>query len=124
VSAETDMRAALAAHAPLTALVGTCLALNVAPQGMQPPLVVYASKHDPQRGLDGALQVDLVMFEVQCWARTADAAAEVADAVEAALAVYDGTQPGKCITVIDRGNAYDPETNQNSEQLTVEWWQQ
>lgn len=124
MSAESDMRAALAAYAPLTALVSTRLALNVVPQGMSPPLVVYASKHEPQRGLDGTKQLDLVMFEVQCWARTADAAAEVADAVEAALAAYDGSQPGKCINVIDRGGTYDPETDQNSEQLTIEWWHQ
>ena len=86
MSIEADFRATLAAHAPLTALVGTRIALNAAPEGAVMPLVVFSSSHDRTLGLDNSLLADRAELAVQCWAETAAAAESVADAVTAAVA--------------------------------------
>lgn len=119
MSIEADFRATLAAHAPLTALVGTRIALNAAPEGAVMPLVVFSSSHDRTLGLDNSLLADRAELAVQCWAETAAAAESVADAVTAAVATAPAAS-GACVT--SRATAFDEETGLDGVALVVEWW--
>ena len=119
MSIETDFRALLAAHAPLTALVGTRIALNAAPEGQEPPLVVFGCRHDRTLGLDGTLLADQCALDVQCWADSAVAADAVADAVVAAVA---NANPDAGACVITRASTHDPELGLDGVVMTVEWW--
>lgn len=121
MSVETDFRAALAAHAPLTALVGTRIAQNAVPQGSVYPLVVYTVQHAPELSLFNQTHADACTVNVQCWAETAAGASAVADAVLAALAA-DATAQAHDATMTLRDNAFDPTVGLDAEQLSIEWW--
>lgn len=114
MTAETDFRALLAAHAPLVALVGSAIAENVAPQGMPLPLVVFSSSHSIERGLNNAVLADEVTFSVQCWAEDSVTASLVADAVEAAL---QGAAEAD-----SREGGFNEELQLNAVVLTVPWF--
>ena len=119
MSIEDDFHATLAAHAPLTTLVGTRIAQNAVPPDPAVPLVVFSATHQLERGLDGAILVDACQLQVQCWAETAIAADAVADAVAAACA----TAPAAAgCTVVDRASTFDPELMFDGTVLTIEWW--
>ncbi len=116
---ETDFRALLAGYSALTALVGTRIAQDAVPEGAAFPLVVFAATHSPTYGLAGNLQADQCTLVVQCWASTGVSAAQVADAVVAAIA----TAPSSAnATVLSRGTTHDPELGADGVQLDVEWW--
>lgn len=119
MSAETDFRALLAAHAGTVALVGTSIAHNAIRSGTPAPYVVFTCQHSPQLGLDNTLLADQCSFAVQCWAATASAAETVATAVSAAVATATSAR-GAC--VVDRASGYDDETGLDATILTVEWW--
>ncbi len=120
MSIETDFRALLAAHAPLTALVSGRIALNAVPENSEFPLVVFAAEHDRQFNVDGTLAYDACTLSVQCWAATAAVADAVADAVVAAVA----TAPvARAASVSERGTTFDPEIGADGTTLTVSWWQ-
>lgn len=121
MSVETDFRAALAAHAALTTLVGTRIAQNAVPQGSTYPLVVFTVAHARELSLFNELHADACTISVQCWAETAAGAAAVANAVEAALAA-DATAQARDATVTLRETAFDPELGLDAEQLSIEWW--
>ena len=53
MSAETQFRAVLAAHAPLVAVVEDRIALNAIPEGGGYPCVVFAVRTDPVQTLLG-----------------------------------------------------------------------
>lgn len=114
MSAETAFHAALLAHAPLTSLVGSRVAMHAVPAGLQLPYVVFTSRHDPQYTLDNTLACDFVTFEVQCWADSALDAQDVADTVKAAAATAGAL-------VLGSVGAYDAEVGLDAVQLTVEW---
>lgn len=124
MSAETSFRAALAARAQLTALVGTRIALNAVPEDEPMPLVVFGARHDPERSLDGTLIVDQVTFTVQCWGRTAAEAAQVADEVEAAINAHDAASTNVCTWVESRADGHDGDLGLDAQILTVMWHQQ
>lgn len=121
MSVETDFRAALVAHAALTALVGTRIAQNAVPQGSSYPLVVFTVLHQRELSLFNEQHADAATISVQCWAETSASAAAVADAVEAALAADATAQAADC-TVTLRETAFDPELGLDAEQLSIEWW--
>lgn len=124
MSVETDFRAALAARAQLTALVGTRIALSAVPEDEALPLVVFSARHDPDRSLDGDVMIDQVTVTVQCWGRTAAEAAQVAAEVEAALDAHDAASANVCTWVESRADAHDGELGLDAQILTVMWHQQ
>ena len=119
MSAETDFRALLAAHAPLTALVATRIAQDAVGEGDGVPLVIFSARHEPLTAVDGSQVADQVSFVVQCWADTGAAAAAVADAVQGALATAPLT---RAVRVLDRSTTFEPDLGQDGVILTVEWW--
>lgn len=121
MSVETDFRAALASHAPLTALVSTRIAQDVVAEGTAYPLVVYGVNHARILGLDNALVADQCAIAVQCWAETATQAAAVADAVVAALAA-SATAVAANAVVTERATTTEPEIGKDGVLLSVEWW--
>lgn len=120
MSIETDFRALLAAHAPLTSLVSGRIALNAVPEASAFPLVVFAATHDRQFNVDGTLAYDACTLAVQCWAETAAAADAVADAVIAAVATAPAARSA---TVSERSTTFDPDIGADGTTLTVSWWQ-
>ena len=119
MSIESDFRATLAAHAPLSALVAGRIALNAVPEGSGTPAIVYSVRHDRTLGLDGSLLADQASIAVQCWADTAAEAEAFADAAVAAI----GTAPAASgAVVLDRSGAFDAEAGLDGVVLSVEWW--
>lgn len=121
MSVETEFRAALAAHAPLVALVNTRIAQDTVPEGTGHPLVVFGVNHSPILALSNAQLGDQCAVAVQCWAETAAGAEAVADAVTAALAA-SATAVAACAVVTERATTADPELGLDGVLLSVEWW--
>lgn len=123
MSIETDFRALLAGHAPLTSLVGTRIALNATPEASPMPLVVFSAAHDRQMNVDGTLAYDACTLAVQCWADGASAAV-VADAVADAVIAAVATAPAaRGAIVTERSTTFDPELGADGTTLTVSWFQ-
>lgn len=121
MTVETDFRAALAAHAALTTLVGTRIALSAVPQGVAYPLVTFVVEHAPEYSLNNTRMSDTCTVSVQCWGQTSDSASAVADAVVAALAA-DATAQARDCTLTARATAFDPDLELDAEQMSFEWW--
>ena len=119
MSIETEFRALLAGYAPLTALVATRIAQDAVPEGAAAPLVVFAGSHQRTLGLDNTLLADQCTLIVQCWGNTGAQAAQVADAVIAAVATATASAGA---VVVDRATTFDPELGLDGQLLTVEWW--
>lgn len=124
MSAETDLRAELLAHAPLMALVGGApnrIAFDKVPQGIARPFVVMVRQEtETITTLDGVKHGGRVTFSIQCWGDTRAQAEETADAVEAALAA--STREPMGIPIEDRASATEPEIDLEAVTLTVDWW--
>lgn len=118
MSAETEFRAALVAHAPLLVLVGTAarIAQNAAGPSVGTPCVVYGSTRVPDYHLDNSVGATNTQFEVQCWGETAASAAAVADAVQDAILEVD------CVCT-QRSTTFDAELGLDGELLTFDWWE-
>lgn len=115
MSAEDDFRTLLAGNAGVTALVSQRIAQNAIRQGDAPPYVVFTSQHQPDLALDNTVLADQVTFTVQCWAKTALLADQVADAVTTCLASAG-------VVVTGRATGYDEELGLDATVLTVDWW--
>lgn len=116
MSAKTDLRAALAAYAPLTALVGDHISADRIDQDAGRPFVVFTQTgQDKHRALDGSSHGTQTAIELQCWGDTRTSADAVADAVEAALdALYQHST--------NRADGYDGDLDLEAAILTVDWW--
>ncbi len=119
MSIETDFLAALAAHAPLVALVGDRIAQDALPPGEVYPVVVYSVRHDYTAGLKGVQLADQASIAVQCWGETGESASATADAVQAAVAAV-ASSAGAC--TLGRATTFDDETGLDGVLLEVEWW--
>lgn len=119
MSIETDFRASLLAHAPLTALVVDRVSQDAAPDGTAYPLVIFATRRDSINDLAGTLVIDQASVAVQCWAEDGASAGAVADAVVGALASQVLAHGA---IVIDRATSTDPELNLDAVFITVQWW--
>jgi len=117
MSAETEFRAALVAHAPLLALVPAArIAQNAMTDGAGVPCIVYGSTRIPDFHLDNSVGAVNTQFTAQCWADTAAAASAVADAAEAALLAV-GT------VCTSRSTTYDEELGLDGLELIFDWWE-
>ena len=124
MSADTDLRADLLAHAPLLALVSTPnrIAFDKVPQGISRPFVVLVRQATERAAtLDGSWNGGKITFALQCWDDTRAGAEALADAVEDALAA--STREPNGIPVEDRSSAYEPELDLEAVNLIVEWWE-
>lgn len=116
MSAEIALRAALMAHAPLVALVGSRVASDRAEEGWPRPLVVYSRTGSENHAtLDNQTLASTVFFELQVWADTRASAEAVADACQAAIEAA-----GEAVTV--RASGYDPDLDTEAVVMNVEWW--
>lgn len=124
MSAETEFRAMLAAHAGLAALVGPRISQSAVEQGAALPVVVFASRHEPNHALDDTLALDAIDFSIECWGQTAASAAAVAEQVRAAVDAFDLANPTQALAVTSEAVAYDGELALDGVVLTVQWWRQ
>lgn len=122
-SAESTFIAALLAAPAVAALVGTRVAENSADASWPLPFIVLSGKHQPLATLAGDDDEELVMVAVQCWAETAAAAAQLAQAVSAAVQAYTESQTAICATVTGEESTFDPEAGLDGRIVTVEWYQ-
>lgn len=118
MSAETEFRAALLAHAPLMALMVSeaRIAQNAAKDGIGPPCIVYGSTRIPDFHLDNSVGATNVQFSVQCWGDTAAVASAVADAATAALLAA-------AVVCTSRSTTFDEELGLDGEELVFDWWE-
>lgn len=116
MSAETALRALLAADSATAALVSTRIAADRIEQGATRPFVVFTRvATENEYGLNGTLHAAKCVFDVQCWGDTRVSVQAVADAVQAALeADY------RAVTA--RANGYDGELDLEAVTLSVDWW--
>lgn len=119
MSIETDVRAALLAHAPLTALVVDRVSQDAALDGSAYPLVLFSVRRDSINALDGTLLVDQATVAVQCWGENGASAEAVADAVRDAMATQLLSHGA---LQLDRSTATDPELDLDAVYLTFQWW--
>lgn len=117
-SAEAQFRAVLAAHAPLTAVIGTRIALNAIPEGGGIPCVVYAVRTEPAQTLLGDGDKPQATISVQCWAADQLAARELADLVREAI---DTADAARCAYVLSDATVFDEEMGLDGVQLEVDW---
>lgn len=118
MSIEIDFRAALLAHAPLTALVDDGVSQMAVPMVETVPLVVFGVTLDRTLALNGTLHGERANIEVQCWATSTLVARQVADAVIGAVA----TVPDNAVVTSDR-DTYDEGLKLFGQVLTVVWLQ-
>ena len=119
MSIESDFRTLLANNAGVAALVGGRIALNSVPEGSVFPLIVFSASHERTLGLDNSILADICTLNVQCWANTAAAADQVADAAEVAIAT---ATPNAGAVVTSRSSEFDAELGLDATILDVEWW--
>ena len=90
MSAASDLRAALLAHTPLTALVGQRVRQDFGDESDDYPFVIFKQTgNNPIRGLDGTLHARAEDFQVESWGTTRAASAAIHELVEAALLAAD-----------------------------------
>lgn len=90
MSAAEDLRVALLAHTPLTAIVGQRVRQDFGDEGDAYPFVVFKQTgNTPIRGLDGSLHARSEDFQVESWGATRAASAALHVVVEAALLASD-----------------------------------
>lgn len=117
MSAETEFRAALVAHAPLLALVPAArIAQNAAADGNADSTLVYGSTRIPDFHLDNSVGATNVQFTVQCWSTTAAGASAIADAAVAALLA-------ESVMCTSRSTTFDEELGLDGEELVFDWWE-
>lgn len=117
---ESDLRAALLAAAPLTALVGQRVAAGVMPEGESRPYVTFALVGGQRAGslvAPGTLRN--ARMQISCWSPSYAQAKQIAqaaqDAVEASVlfdAIFNGDQ-----------DLYDPTTKLHYVALDYSIWQ-
>lgn len=115
--AAEDLRAALLAYAPLTALVGARVRFDMGAEAdAYPFLVLRQVGNSPQRGIDGSLHARRETFQIESWGETRSNSASVHVLVEAALGVAelwpDEADP----------DAIDPEIGARACVWTVDVW--
>ena len=88
MSAETDLRAVLVAHAPLTAACPAWrISIDAVPQGLPRPFIVFSSQGGtPTFGLNNSLLGVVTAIDIQCVANTRATAITLRELVQAALA--------------------------------------
>ncbi len=86
MSAADDLRTALLAHSPLTAVVGQRVRQDFGDADDDYPFVVFKQTgQESIRGLDGSLHARTDDFQVESWGATRAVSAQIHDLVEAAL---------------------------------------
>ena len=86
MSAQSSVYSALSSAAAVTAIVGTAIYPDEAPEDTDPPLVIHqAANIDPEYALDGALAFRRSIVSLTCWASTRAQANALADACAATL---------------------------------------
>lgn len=117
MSAESDIRAALVAYAPLIALVPAArISIDAVPDDTQRPYIVFSKQGDTRDlGLDDTLLASTATVDVQVVGSNRVNALAVRVHVEAALRI--AAMPS------DRGGAgFDPELGAEVEIVTVDWF--
>lgn len=116
MSAESELYAALAARAGLTALVSTRIYPDAIPEDSDLPAVVYQRANtSPITTIGGVVIVEEVRFAISAWAKTRTSADAIADEIAPALATAGNPYA-------DRSTGYDPEVGLHAVTVEVEWW--
>jgi hypothetical protein len=117
VSAESEVRDALVAHAALIAVVPAArISVDAVDQGGVRPYIAFASQgYSADLGLDNTLHATATTIDIQCIGSDRAEAIEVRDLVRAALSAAGLPS--------DRGSAgFDPEQGLEVEVVTVDWF--
>lgn len=117
MTAATDLRAVLAAHAGLVALVSDRIRADLADELDATPFVVFKRVGiEPTYGLDNSELARKETFQVECWGDTRGSSSDVAEQVIAALKAA-GLPPSP-----SDPDALDPDIGARAVVLNVEIW--
>lgn len=117
MSAESDLYAALAGHAPLTALVSTRIYPDAIPEDKPLPAVVYSTEAAaPEWCLNDTAAATAYRFRIVAWGTTRTAAGGVGDQVVAALLVAG-------VPYDNRFSGFDAEVGQYADVTEITWWE-
>lgn len=117
MSAESELRAALVAHAPLLAVVPAVrISVDAVAQDLAKPYITFVKQgYAAHLGLDNTLLADVSTVDIQCVGTDRPNAIVVRDLVRTALQLAGLPS--------DRGTAgYDPENDLEVEVVTVDWF--
>lgn len=85
----------LLAQASVTAIVSTRIFVSAAKQGTDPPYIVIDRMRDEKyKGLDGVQTGKQAEIDIECWARTPESAAALAEVVSDFLDDFQGATGG------------------------------
>lgn len=85
----------LLAQASVTAIVSTRIFVSAAKQGTDPPYIVIDRMSDEKyKGLDGVQTGKQAEIDIECWARTPESAAALAEVVSDFLDDFQGATGG------------------------------
>jgi hypothetical protein len=122
MSVETTLVTELLAYAPLSALVGTRLAPDKVVQGAPRPYIVYVVEREPTHLLDGSVASTFYRVSFQCWADTRAGCEELADALEAALALSTVEGPVGGLPTESRNVITEHELDLEGSEIVTEFW--
>ncbi len=118
MSAETALRAVLAADSAVVALVAARISADRAEQDEARPFVVFSrTASQITTALNGAHLRTQAALDVQCWANTRLDADALADAVADAVRGVTSQR------VEGRSGAFDPDQDAFVTTLNVLWWE-
>lgn len=116
MSAESDLYAALAGHAPLTALVSTRIYPDAIPEDKPLPAVVYSTEAAaPEWCLNDTAAATAYRFRIVAWGTTRTAASGVGDQIVAALLAIG-------VPYDNRFSGFDAEVGQFADVTEITWW--
>lgn len=116
-AAYTQIRQALAGHAPLVAMVSGRIRPDRVEQAEPFPFVVYRrASFEEQRGLDGTLFGTRHTFQVEAWDKTRAGSLDVAEVCLQALAA------APLMTSTSDPDAYDPASGVLAVTINVDVW--
>ncbi|WP_374335125.1 DUF3168 domain-containing protein [Methyloversatilis sp.] len=112
---EADIQTIFASHAGVTAIVGTHIYPDGAPQDALPVVVHTETTSQTEQTLDGTIVAEAHQVRVECYASTKAGAVALRDACRAALVVagvpYDSRAP-----------LLNPETGEWGAAIDFIWW--
>lgn len=117
MSIESQLRTALAAYAPLVAVVPPArISIDAAAQGASRPYIAFSKQSETiERGLDGIVHHQQARIDIQCIGKDREQALAVAGLVRVALDAAGQPSDGG-------GAGYDPDNDIEAEVVTVDWW--
>jgi len=120
-----DLYAMLQTYATITSLVGTRIyPVKLAEKVELPAIVTNRITTTPMYTHSGVSDLSSKFYQLRTWAKTHEAAVDLADIVEGILSGYNGGMGSRimgAVFLLNRIDGYDPETRMGSQILDFQF---